>query len=50
MMKQNVAQVIGVRSPRQPSKTHKAEPTVKEMKKGMEATMKQQTPGAVAAD
>ena len=30
--------------------THKAEPTAKEMKKGMEAMMKQQPPGAVAAD
>jgi PhnB protein len=30
--------------------THKAEPTVKEMKKGMEEMMKQQPAGAVAAD
>src|SRR5947208_13369599 len=30
--------------------THKAEPTVKEMKKGMEEMMKQQPAGAAAAD
>jgi len=30
--------------------THKAEPTAKEMKKGMEAMMKQQLAGAAAAD
>src|ERR1700739_2010192 len=30
--------------------THKAEPTAKEMKKGMEEMMKQQQPGAAAAD
>jgi PhnB protein len=30
--------------------THKAEPTAKEMKKGMEAMMKQQPAGAAAAD
>jgi len=30
--------------------THKAEPTVKEMKKGMEAMMKQQPPRSAAAD
>jgi PhnB protein len=30
--------------------THKSEPTVKEMKKGMEAMMKQQPAGAAAAD
>ena len=30
--------------------THKAEPTVKEMKKGMEDMMKQQHPSAAAAD
>jgi len=30
--------------------THKAEPTVKEMKQGMEAMMKQQPAGAAAAD
>src|ERR1700731_3994126 len=30
--------------------THKAEPTAKEMKKGMEEMMKQQPAGAVAAD
>jgi hypothetical protein len=30
--------------------THKAEPTVKEMKKGMEEMMKQQPPSAAAAD
>jgi len=30
--------------------THKAEPTVKEMKKGMEAMVKQQPAGAAAAD
>jgi PhnB protein len=30
--------------------THKAEPTAKEMKKGMEEMMKQQPPGAAAVD
>jgi len=30
--------------------THKAEPTVKEMKKGMKAMTKQQLAGAAAAD
>ena len=30
--------------------THKAEPTAKEMKKGMEEMMKQQSAGAAAAD
>src|ERR1700746_1320352 len=30
--------------------THKAEPTAKEMKKGMEEMMKRQPPGAAAAD
>jgi len=30
--------------------THKAEPTAKEMKKGMEAMMKQQPPRSAAAD